>query len=204
MKLKLALTLLPLLAALSLPGSAKAQEQLSRSEALKYAFTVASNLAELLGTPILTDPDVKRPVAVRDGDYGGLILPESKLTSTAIENAGQDCVPVAQLWLLKLVPMSDGQPVSGDRLRFIDVSNDEGSARVPCCAVAVRKASSGLELVLLGKDKTPLLSAPLKPISKKSENPVDMMAERNSDGGLITLRLMGKYEAAFMVTDPDA
>lgn len=204
MKIIPTLPLLSLTAVLAFPILASAQEQLSRSEALKYAFIVSSDLGELLRTPIPTDPDLKRPVAVREGEYGGMILPESKLTATAIDNAGQECVAVAQLWLLKLVPVQDGQPVAGDRLRFISVKSDEGSARVPCCAVAVRKSSGGLELVLLGKDKNPLLSAPLKQISRKSENPVEMTAERNSDGGLITLRFLGKYEASFMVTDPDA
>ncbi len=199
-----ALSVLTLGAVLAVPGFATAQEQLSRTEALKYAFAVAGNLPELLRTPIPTDPDLKRPVALREGDYGGMVLPEPKLTAAALDNAGKDGTPVAQLWLLKLVPMQDGQPVPPSRLRFLEVSTDEGAARVPCCVVGVRRAESGaLELILVGKDKTPLFSVPLKAISQKQENPVEMAAERQSDGGLITLRLLGKYEGSFMVTDPD-
>jgi hypothetical protein len=44
---------------------------------------------------------------------------------------------------------------------------------------------------------------PLKAISKPQDSPIDISAERKDDGGLITLRFVGKYEASFMVTDPD-
>ena len=43
----------------------QAQERVSREECLKYAFVATANLKEMLKTPIPTDPDVKRAVAVR-------------------------------------------------------------------------------------------------------------------------------------------
>jgi hypothetical protein len=183
---------------------AAAQEQLPRAEALKYAFAVAADLGEMLKTPVPTDPDIKRPVAVREGQYGGMVLPEAKLTAAALQKPGKEGIPVGQLWLLKLVPMQDGQPVPAGSLRFVDVTSEEGSAKVPCCVLAVRSTGGeGLELLVLGKDKTPLLTAPLKAITKTQDNPIEMTAERKYDGGLITLRLLGKYETSFMVTDPD-
>jgi hypothetical protein len=183
---------------------AVAQEQLSRAESLKYAFAVAADLGEMLHTPVPTDPDIKRPVAVRENDYGALVLPEAKLTAAALQKPDQAGIPVGQLWLLNLVPMRDHQPVAGDRLRFVHVTSPEGSAKTPCCVLMVRSTDNGgLELLVLGKDQTPLLTAPLKPITQTQDNPITMTAERESDGGLITLRLLGKYEVSFMVTDPD-
>jgi hypothetical protein len=194
----------PLAVLLLNAASAAAQEQLPRAEALKYAFAVAANLGEMLKTPVPTDPDIKRPVALREGDYGGMVLPEAKLAAAALQKPGAEGVPVGQLWLLKLVPMKNGQPVAAGRLRLVDVTSEEGSTQVPCCVLAVRSTGGdGRELVVLGKDKTPLLTAPLKAISKTQDNPIEMTAERKEDGGLITLRLLGKYEASFMVTDPD-
>ena len=35
------------------------------------------------------------------------------------------------------------------------------------------------------------------------ENPIEISAERKDEGGLVTLRLVGKYEASFMVTEPE-
>jgi hypothetical protein len=181
-----------------------AQESLPRAEALKYACAVAADLGEMLQTPVPTDPDIKRPVAAREGDYGVMVLPEAKLTAAAMEQPGKDGIPVGQLWLLKLAPMTEGQPVPADRLRLVQVNTDEGSAKVPCCVLAIRATGDhGLELLVLGKDKTPLLTAPVKTITQTQSNPIEMTAERKDDGGRITLRLLGKYETSFMVTDPE-
>jgi hypothetical protein len=182
----------------------QAQEQLPRQEALKYAFIVSADLPAMLKTPIPTDPDVKRPIALRDGDYGGMVLPESKLSAEVFSKAGKDVAPVGQLWLLKLVPVSDGQPVPASKLRLVEASSDEGKATVPCCALGVRKDASGvLELLVFGKDKEPVVRAPMRTISRQQDDPIEMSAERKDDGGHVTLRFLGKYEATFMVTDPE-
>ena len=75
-------------------AAAQAQEPLSRQEALKGAFIVSVDLAAMLKTPIPTDPDVKRPVAARDGDYAALVLPESKLSADVFAKAGKEAAPV--------------------------------------------------------------------------------------------------------------
>ena len=182
----------------------QAQELLPRQEALKYAFIISANLPAMLATPIPTDPDVKRPVAARDGDYGAMVLPEGKLTAEVFAKAGKEAVSVGQLWLLKLVPLTDGQPTPSSKLKMVEASSDEGKATLPCCALGVCKVGdSSLELLVFGKDKEPLIRAPLKPISQSQGNPVEMTAERKDDGGLLTLRFLGKYEASFMVTDPE-
>jgi hypothetical protein len=184
--------------------ASQAQEQLPRQEALKYAFILSADLAAMLKTPIPTDPDVKRPVALRDGDYGGMVLPESKLSAEVISRAGKDVTPVGQLWLLKLVPMTDGQPVPASKLRMVEARSEDAQATVPCCALGVRKGTEGgLELLVYGKDKVPVLRAPMHAISRQQADPIDMAAERKEEGGLVTLRFLGKYEASFMVTDPE-
>ncbi len=184
--------------------ASQAQEQLPRQEALKYAFVLSADLAAMLKTPIPTDPDVKRPVALRDGDYGGMVLPESKLSAEVISRTGKEVTPVGQLWLLKLVPMTDGQPVPASKLRMVEARSEDAQATVPCCALGVRKGSEGgLELLVYGKDKEPVLRAPMHAISRQQADPIDMSAERKEEGGLVTLRFLGKYEASFMVTDPE-
>ena len=40
-------------------------------------------------------------------------------------------------------------------------------------------------------------------IARQQEGPIEMSADRKEEGGLVTLRFLGKYEASFMVTDPD-
>ena len=195
------LTLASLLAGL---GLLQAQERLSREESLKYAFLVTADLTQLVGTPLTTDPDVKRPVVVRDGEYGAMLLPESKLTAEQVAKAGKEPTAVGQLWLHKLAPLGDGQVVPEAKLRMVTVSGEGGSATVPQCALGISKTESGgLELLVFGKGKEPVLKAPLKEAVHKIEGSADLLAEKRDDGGLLTIRLCGKYEASFMVTDPD-
>jgi hypothetical protein len=201
MNMKSTLILTTLLASLSL---AQAQERLPREEALKYAFIACVDLKQMQSTPIPTDPDVKRPVSVRDEDYGAMLLPESKLTADTLAKAGQEVTPIGQLWLHKLAPLFDGRVVPQTKLQLVTLSREGQSATVVLCALGVRKdANNNLELLLYGKDKEPVMRVPLKSLSKPQEHPLDLAAERRDDGGLLTLRILGQYEADFMVTDPE-
>ena len=194
-----------ILVALLATVSGLAQEKLSREESLKYAFIACANLKAMLDTPIPTDPDVKRPVAIRHENYGGLVLPESRLSAESFAKAGREAVAVGQLWLVKLAPLSAGQAVAAEKLRTVHIVAGDQEADVVLCALAVQKNGDGaLELLVYGKGKDPVLRTPLKSISAAQENPIDMAAERKDEGGEITLKFVGKYEATFMVTDPDA
>ena len=158
----------PIVAAVLLTGilAIQAQERLPREEALKYAFIVSANLKEMLKTPIPTDPDVKRPVAMRDGDYGGMVLPESKLNVETLAKVGTEVVSIGQLWLYKLAPLSGGQVASPSKLHKVHVSTADQEGDAVCCALGVKKnADAGLELLVFGKDKEPLARAPMKAIS---------------------------------------
>jgi hypothetical protein len=181
----------------------QAQERLSREEALKYACIVSLDLKEMLNTPIPTDPDIKRPVALKQDNHGGMILPEAKLTAQTFASAGDAVKAVAQLWLVNLVPVSDGQPVSVARQRMVHVRNGTEVVDAACCALGVRKTKSGdLELLVFGKDKVPLLSVPLKPISAQQDNPIEGSSEMKNEAAEVTLRFVGKYEATLSLTEP--
>lgn len=182
----------------------QAQERLSREEALKFAFSACSDLKQMQGTPIPTDPDVKRPVVLREGDYGAMLLPETKLTADTIAHTGKDATPIGQLWLHKLAPLNDGSVVNEVQLQMISVNSPEGLVTAPLCALgAGRNADGKLELLVFGKSKAPVLRAPLKEIQSAQDNPIELSAERNDNGALLTVRILGKYEAQFMVTDPE-
>ena len=192
-------------AVLAVAVCGSAQEKLTREESLKYAFIACSNLKEMLDTPIPTDPDVKRPAAVRDEGYGALVLPESRLGAETFAKAGQDAVPVGQLWLVKLAPMNAGEVVPTDKLRKVHVNTGEHEADALLCALGLQRSSDGaLHLLVYGKSKEAVLRVPLKSVSAQQENPIDISAERKDQGGEITLKFVGKYEATFRVTAPDA
>jgi hypothetical protein len=185
-------------------ASTHAQERSSREEALKYAFFISLNLKEMLNTPIATDPDVKRPVALKDGDYGGMSFPETKLSPDTFAKAGKEVVPVGQLWMRKLSPLVNGQVVPVGKLKMVHVAVGDQEGDVAHCALGAQKtADGGFELLVYGKTKEPIARVPLKPISGTQENPLEMSAERQGDGGLLTLKFAGKYQAELTVTDPE-
>jgi len=195
-----------IIAAVLLTGllAVQAQEKLSRTEALQAAFFASSDLKEMLNTPIPTDPDTKRPVAFKDGDYGVMVLPETKLSADTFAKAGKEAKSVGQFWLRGLAPENEGQVVSQSKLRKVHVSAMDQEADVVCCALGVCKdADRGLELLIYGKDKEPVTRVPIKSISGQQDNLVEMSCERKDDNGVITLKFLGKYEATFSVTAPD-
>ncbi len=182
----------------------QAQERLPRAEALRYAFLACSDLKEMLNTPIPTDPDVKRPVVMHDGDYGVMVLPEAKLSADTFAKAGKEARPVGQLWLRNLAPENEGQRVDQSKLRTVHVQARDQESDAVCCALGVGKdANGGLELLIYGKDKEPVMRVLMKSISGQQDNPVEMSCERKDDDGLITLRFLGKYEVTFTVSAPD-
>ena len=159
--MKHTLLTLTLLSTLAL---ASAQEKLSREETLRYAFVVAGDLKQLQATPIPTDVDIKQPVAVRDGDFGGMVLPEAKLNADAIAKAGEKVVPIGQVWLLKLTPMQDGDAVGASKLRMVTLTHEGDQVKVAQCALGVQRNGSGsLELLVFGKDKEPVVKVPSRP-----------------------------------------
>ena len=183
--------------------SAFCQEQLERKEALKYAFFLSLDLKRLQGTPIPTDVDVKRVVAMREGDYGALVMPEAKLSAEAIAKAGDTVVPVGQLWLHRLTPLHEGEPVAGAKLRLFNIQTDSQGGEAAQCALGIKANGTGeLELLIYGKDKTPLVKVPLKKTESQQELPIGIDAERRSDDtGSITLKILGRYEAKIPVTE---
>jgi hypothetical protein len=183
-----------------------AQEQLSREEALKYAYAVSVNLEQLQGTPIATDVDLKRPVVLRDGEYGGMFLPEAKLTAEAITKAGDKVIPIGQLWLHKLTPIQDGQGIASERLRMAKVTGADGTeVQVPQCTLGMRRNGAGsLELVLYGKSTEPLLAVPVSAAGEKAGQGIVLEAVRDDNGGQLTVTLFGKYKAKLSFTELEA
>jgi len=179
-----------------------AQEKLSLTEALPYAKAVSADAKQLGGTPIATDVDAQQPVVVKDGEYGGMVLPQKNLKAEAIAQAGETPVPVGQLWLQKLTPMRNGEAVAKDSLRLVTVQAEGEEVTAPQCALAVRRNAGGaLELLIYGKSKEPVLTVALKPLDAVQSLPLDLVAERDGDAGNLTLKILGKYQAKFSVTE---
>lgn len=185
----------------ALAAAVQAQEVLPREEALKYAFAAALHEPSGMAAPVQVDADLKRPFAAHQDDYGVLALPETKLAAT-LAGAAKDVVPVGQLWLRKLTPMVQGAGVGTSELQMVRVEVEGESERVPLCVMGARKTEAGaMELVVYGRNRTPLLSVPLRPVTRSQSLPIEIAGERESDGGLLRIYVVGKYVAELPVTE---
>ena len=93
--------------------------------------------------------------------------------------------------------------MSAEKLRVATVKTQDGEEfKVPQCVLGVQRDSAGkLELLVFGKDKNPVLKALLKESEARQETPLEMDAERGNDGAKVSLKILGKYEAKFDVTE---
>jgi hypothetical protein len=84
---------------------------------------------------------------------------------------------------------------------MVTLSHGGEQATVSQCALGVQRNGSGaLELLVFGKEKEPLVKVPLKTMDAKQNVPMDIVAERESESGKVTLNILGKYTATFSVT----
>ena len=189
---------------LTISGVVRAQEAIPREEALKAALQLCRDLPKLLDTPIPTDPDVKRVVGIHGDKRGALVLPEARLASLDLAKVSATPVAIGQMWMLRLVPLVDQQPVKAEKLKVVTIASDQGEAAVTQFTLAVRKSADGQpELVVFGKDQQPLWNSPLTKVSEKQEYPLEMSAEIQGDGAAVTLKILGSYTAKFSVTAAD-
>lgn len=181
---------------------AQSQEFLPREEALRYAMVAALHEPTNTQAPIRVDADLKRPVVGHDGDYGVMILPETKLNAATLEKAGRDVVPIGQLWLRKLTPMANGSAVDASDLQLVRVWHEGQEARVPFCLLGVRRTEAGpLELVVYGRGAKPIVQSTLAKSTRNQSLPIELTAERESESGRLTLHLVGQYSATLSVTE---
>jgi hypothetical protein len=179
-----------------------AQELLSKEEAQTYAQLTRKNPKLLESTPVKCEVDIANPVALREGDYGGMLLTDKNFTAEKFGKLGEKRLPVAEFWLYHLGPMRNGELVSDSELNIIALPTDDGTVKVPLCILGVVKNNQDkLELQVFGKEKKPILQLPLKAINEKQTTPVAVSAERESESGTIIVKLFGKHEARFQVTE---
>ena len=185
----------------------RAQERVPREQCLKAACQLSLDLKQLLDTPIPTDPDIKHAVGVAREEHGGLVMPETRLSADTLAKAGKEPTPIGQLWLLKILPLRDGQPVKAEELRMVTIVGPANSPRtVAQCVLAIQKNADGkLELLVIGKEKKPMLTVPLKETAAAApgEDPIDISAAAQNDTAVVTLKIVGKYEASFEVGRAD-
>jgi hypothetical protein len=180
------------------------QEPVPQDEAQKAAMLLAEKTAKLDDTPFNIKLDPAKPVGVKAGDYGALIIPAAELKAEDLDKVGEKPTPLAQLWLRQLVPFVNGSAIADSDLRKVDITIDDRQYSLPLLLLGVAKGSGGkLELNVYTKGTKPALTIPLEKADDAaidSSNPITLDGRDNGDGtGAVILKILGKYEATVTV-----
>lgn len=180
-------------------GFAQAQEVVPQDEAMKASLALWYASGDLSDLALKVDPDIKYPYGVAKKDVGMIVIPETKVAEV-LAKAGEKVLPIGQLWLKGLVPEVDGKTVPESELKFVEVAVKEDNTSVVLCTLGVKKTESkGLELVVYGKGKEPLLTAPFKTIKTKQANPIELEVVPGSGNAQVIVKVAGQQEASFAV-----
>src|SRR4051812_39337425 len=96
------------LAILSLARVATAQEIIDSEEAQKIAQKLATLSTASSDQPFTIDIDVQRPVGMKGGEAGLIILPDKHFSAETLASAGKTVTPIGQLWMYKVNLASNG------------------------------------------------------------------------------------------------
>jgi hypothetical protein len=200
-------TVIAVAGVLLLTGVALAQERVPQQEAQRYGKLFAEHAAKLEApAQVKVEPDPEKACAIRKEGVAALVMPDKMLSADALGKVGKDVVPVGQLWMRNMVPAVDGKAAANDKLRIVKVAVNNEDHPLPLSLLGVRKKGDGLELVIYGKDKEPLLALPLEKADAKQELPIELEGKKNDNDpatGILTINLFGKYQAKLTVAKPE-
>ena len=186
----------------SLTHCAFAQDAIPFDEAQRIAQKLASTPSASSDQPFTVEADADKPVGLKGGDAGVIILPDKRLTVETFAHATKTITPVAQLWSYKVNLTSNGKSVESGKLRVITVSDGDKSRDVQLFLIGVAKNEQGaLELVVFGKGSDPILRAPLAKLHEtKQDFPIEVSGRKTGDdSAALTLDLVGGYTADLAV-----
>ncbi len=184
------------LAVVLVAGVTLAQERIAPEDARRYAQLFVETAAKTTNLPLLVKADADKPFGLKKDDVGVMIIPSSSLTEEALQNAGKEVTPLGQLWARSLTLVVKDQLVSNDKLQVVKVTINDQEHSLPLFLLGVRKQEDGsLEMVIYAREKEPLLTVPLQKRESKQEMPIELEGRGENDRGVLTLNILGKYQA---------
>jgi hypothetical protein len=184
----------------------RAQEAMALDEAQKIAQKLASVSADAGDQPFTIDADREKPVALKGGDAGMIILPDKKLSTDVFTHAGKTVTPVAQLWTYKLNLANHGAPVEKAKLRTLTYAEGDKSRDLQLFLIGISKDDQGgLEFVIYGKGSDPVLRTPVTKVhAAKQDLPVALSGRQTgANAATITIDLFGEYTTEMGVVKID-
>ncbi len=185
------------LALLLFADPARTQERIPDEEARNIARELIE-AAKKVKAPVATEVDPDKPYGKHKDEYGAMVLPDKNLSAERLAKVGKDAiVPIGQFWMRSLAPVVEDKVIPSKDLQMLKVTHNDKEYNLVLCYLGVRKgAKDALELVILSKDKTPLLKAPLEKTDEKQELPIEFTASiEGNDRAHLKISLLGRYRA---------
>lgn len=158
-------------------------------------FAVQAIQTQFPQPPVKVDPQNEKAVGYHVQEKVGiLVIPDRNLSAKAVDEAADKDVPVALLSTLRLTISDNDQPVAGDKLALVTVSE---ALKLPVFFLAVQGHGGERVLNVYSKDGKPVASAPLKKQSGDAATAVAMkmtnvdLENKKAD---LTVSLGGAYE----------
>ena len=201
-----AMKLLPVLVLISTFAVAQEIRQVPAEEAVKIARKITETLGSPGDAPFSVDADVEKSAGIRaNGDTGLLAIPDRKLTTEVLANAGGTASALGQLWMRNVVPSVNNAAPDPAKLRTVTVRDGDQEAKVEVYYLGITKADGGaVELGLYAKDREPLVRVPLvKTDAAASAVPIALDGRKEGENtGVLVVTIFGSYKADITVTKP--
>ncbi len=183
-----------------------AQEAVPIEQVREFArrLTAGEPIAD---APVKMDLDAEQPQSLRWEGGSAMVIPDHKLSIVALEGAGDVLVPIGRIFPRTTVLVTDGAPISAEKIRRVPAGGSESTFQVPLLLLAAKKNGKGkLELLVLSKDSEPLVRVPLGKVAHATKFPVELSLEKDDSGGpgTLTLNILGQYEAELAVRRGEA
>lgn len=172
-----------------------AQETVPDDQAKKIAELLVQAAAKAK-TPVKVEVDADQPFAKKKDERGAMVIPVKGLTAETVAKAEKDFVPLGQLWMRGVAPVADNKVVDKNKINYVTIEHDGQEVVVTLYFIGVQKVKDELSVVVLGKDKTPLVTVPLAKADEKLEKPLEFLVDVNGDErATVILQLLGKHKA---------
>ena len=196
--------LLVLLSLLLTGPGLRAQERIEPEQARKYARLFVEQSAKVPHLQLKIDADPDQPFGLKDEEMGAMVISQKSLTLDALKKAGNDVMPLGQLWLRNLTIVVKDEALPNDKLRIVTITANGQDHSLPLFLLGLRNKGNNLELVVYGPGKEPLLTAPLQKATSTHELPLELDGEKGSNNrGTLTIKVLGQYQAQLTLAKQD-
>lgn len=179
--------------------------ELDAQRSQRVAGMLMEKAAEIKSPQVKIETDTAKAVGVRYGRDGVLVVPRKGLDEQKEypEVRTEQGAGLAYLFLSSAFsPVIDGTRVKPERLRTVNVVDNQGTERaVACLLLAVRQiGEDDWRLYVYGADKKPLIDAPFTEAAAEKPGPIAVHVEQVAGfEGTLTITAFGKYQAGFRI-----